>query len=169
MPEAMIFALSRTLRATSAAAAPETGVDRLPYVPRPNGVWSVSPCTTSMSSGGMPELLGDDLRERRLVALPLGLNRKPHNGFAGRMDPQLAAVGHAEAEDVHVLARPGADGLGEERHADAHQLAARALLLLLCAQRVVADHVHGHAHGGLVVARVVHPAGLGLCTGTGRV
>ena len=30
MPDAMIFALSRTLRATNAAAAPETGVDRLP-------------------------------------------------------------------------------------------------------------------------------------------
>ncbi|CFR88572.1 Uncharacterised protein [Mycobacterium tuberculosis] len=30
MPEAMILALSRTLRATSAAAPPETGVDRLP-------------------------------------------------------------------------------------------------------------------------------------------
>ena len=30
MPEAMIRALSRTLRATSAAAAPETGVERLP-------------------------------------------------------------------------------------------------------------------------------------------
>ena len=30
MPEAMIFALSLTLRATSAAAAPDTGVDRLP-------------------------------------------------------------------------------------------------------------------------------------------
>ena len=30
MPEAMIRALSRTLRATRAAAAPETGVDRLP-------------------------------------------------------------------------------------------------------------------------------------------
>ena len=30
IPEAMIWALSRTLRATSAAAAPDTGVDRLP-------------------------------------------------------------------------------------------------------------------------------------------
>ena len=60
------------------------------------------------------------------------------------------------------LRGPAPDGLGEERHADAHQLAALALLLLLGAQRVVADHVHGQAHGGLVVARVVHPAGLGL-------
>jgi hypothetical protein len=30
MPDAMILALSLTLRATSAAAAPDTGVDRLP-------------------------------------------------------------------------------------------------------------------------------------------
>ncbi len=30
MPAAMILALSRTLRATNAAAAPETGVERLP-------------------------------------------------------------------------------------------------------------------------------------------
>ncbi len=72
------------------------------------------------------EFLGDDLRERRLVTLALGLNRQPHNGFAGRVHPQLAAVGHAETEDVHVLARAGADSLGEERHADAHQLAALA-------------------------------------------
>ena len=115
-----------------------------------------------MSSGGMPELLGDDLGERRLVALALGLNRKPHNGFAGRVHAQLAPVGHAEAEDVHVLARPGADGLGEERHPDAHQLAARPSLLLFGPQRVVADHVHGLAHGGLVVTRVVDPAGLAL-------
>ena len=108
------------------------------------------------------QFLGDDLGERRLVALALGLNRQPHNGFAGRVHAQLAAVGHAEAEDVHVLARAGTDGLGEERHPDAHQLAALALLLLLGAQCVVADHVHGLAHGGLVVTRVVHPAGLAL-------
>ncbi len=30
IPAAMIFALSRTFRATSAAAAPDTGVERLP-------------------------------------------------------------------------------------------------------------------------------------------
>ena len=50
----MCFAFSLTLRAVSAVAAPDTGVERLPYVPRPNGVRSVSPCTTSMSSGGIP-------------------------------------------------------------------------------------------------------------------
>ena len=43
-----------------------------------------------------------------------GSAREAHDGLAGRVDPQLAAVGHAQAEDVHVLARPGADALGEE-------------------------------------------------------
>ena len=39
-------ALSRTLRDTTATAAPETGVERLPYVPSPYGDLSVSPCRT---------------------------------------------------------------------------------------------------------------------------
>ncbi len=80
----------------------------------------------------MPSSSADDLRERRLVALALGLHRQPQHRLAGRVHPQLGAVGHAEAEDVHVLARAGADALGEEADADAdaHQpllAAARAL------------------------------------------
>ena len=47
-------ALSLTLLDTIAAAAPDTGVEREPYVPRPKGVLSVSPWMTSMSSGGIP-------------------------------------------------------------------------------------------------------------------
>ena len=115
------------------------------------------------------ELLGDDLGERRLVALALGLHREPHDGLAGRVDPQLAAVGHAEAEDVHVLARPGADGLGEERDADAHQLAALALLRLLArAARRSRPSPCAWRMRRLVVAGVVDPAGLATCTGTAR-
>jgi hypothetical protein len=59
-----------------------------------------------------------------------------------------------------VLARPGADGLGEERDADAHQLAAGPLLGLLPAQLVVAGHLQREAHRRLVVAGVVLPTGL---------
>ena len=73
------------------------------------------------------DLLGDDLGERRLVALALALHRQPQLGLAGGVDAELAAVGHAEPEDVHVLARAGADTLGEERQADAHQLAVGSL------------------------------------------
>ena len=101
------------------------------------------------------QFFGDDLRERRLMSLALGLNRKPHHGFAGRVHPQLTSVGHAEAEDVHVLARAGADGLGEEGHADAHQLALLPSALLFLTQSVIADHVHGLTHGGLCS----HPSG----------
>ena len=96
------------------------------------------------------------------MALALGLHRKAHHRFTGRVDAQLTAVGHAQAEDVHILARAGADSLGEEGHPDAHQLAAGALLGLLGTQLLVADHVHGLAHRGLVVTRVVQPAGLAL-------
>ena len=84
--------------------------------------------------GGDPEFLCDDLGEGRLVALPLGLNRQSHNGFAGRVHAELTAVGHAETENVHVLAWARPDRLGEERHADAHQFTARAPLFLLGAQ-----------------------------------
>ena len=78
--------------------------------------------------GRDPELLGDDLGERRLVALALGLDADPELRLAGRVHAQLGAVVHPEAEDVHVLARAGADRLGEERDADPHQLAALAPL-----------------------------------------
>ena len=77
------------------------------------------------------------------------------------MDAQLAAVGHPQTEDVHVLARAGADGLGEERDPDPHELTALALLRLLPAQVVIAGDLHGQAHRRLVVAGVVNPAGLG--------
>jgi hypothetical protein len=49
--------LSLSLRAITAVAAPATGVERLAYVPRPDGVLSVSPSCTSMSWYGMPSSL----------------------------------------------------------------------------------------------------------------
>ena len=81
------------------------------------------------------------------------------DGLAGRMHAQLGAVVHRQAEDVHVTARTGADALGEEGDADAHDLALRELLLLLAAQLVVAGDLHRELHGAVVVARVVDPAG----------
>ena len=83
----------------------------------------------------------------------------PRQHLARRMDPDLARVEHLEPEDVEVVRGPGADDLGERADADAHQLAARALLGLLPAQVLVADHVHGQAQRATVVARVVLPAG----------
>ena len=105
------------------------------------------------------ELLGDDLGERRLVALALGLDADPGQDLAGRMDPDLARIEHLQAEDVEVVRRPGADDLGEAADADAHQLAALALLGLLLAQAGVVDDVHRLLERRAVVARVVRPAG----------
>src|ERR687898_295451 len=57
---------------------------------------------------------------------------------SGRVHAQVRAGVHRQAEDVHVLTRPGAHALGEERDADPHQLPARTLLGLLAPQLVVA-------------------------------
>ncbi len=105
------------------------------------------------------ELLGDDLGERGLVALALRLDADPGQHLAGRMDPDLARVEHLDAEDVEVVRRPGPDDLGEAADADAHELAAGALLELLLPEAVVVDHVEGLLERGRVVARVVLPAG----------
>ena len=95
---------------------------------------SVSPSSTLMSLDRDAQLLGDDLGVRRLVALALRLGAEAGDRLAGRMDADLARVEHLDAEDVEVVRRAGADDLGEARDADAHQLAARALLGLLLAQ-----------------------------------
>ena len=101
---------------------------------------SVLPSSTAMLSAGKPELGGDDLRVGRLVALALRLGAEPADAAAGRMDADLGGIEHRDAEDVAVARRAGADDLGEERDADAHQLARLAALerfracLLLLAQ-----------------------------------
>src|SRR5262249_8121901 len=105
------------------------------------------------------ELLRNDLRERRFVPLALRLRADRDDSLAGRMDAEVGAVVHGETEDVHVLARPSADAFGEERDADAHQLAARALLELLAPEVLVAGDVHRDLHRLVVVAGVVRPAG----------
>ena len=80
------------------------------------------------------------------------------------MDPDLARIEHAEAEDVAVLDRARADDLGEERQAHAQQAAGlapverRPVLLLLLAQLGVADRVERLVQRRVVVAAVVLPA-----------
>src|SRR3546814_1459761 len=98
-----------------------------------------------------------------LVPLPLALGAEPGDGRAGRMDADLAGIEHADAQDVAIARRPGADDLGEEGDADAHQLTgltARkggALFLLLGAQRGIAGRLDRLLHGGGVVARSEEP------------
>ena len=128
-----------------------------------------------MSSGRDAQLLGDDLGERRLVALALGLHADPQLGLAGGVHAQLATVGHAQAEDVHVLARAGADTFGEERQADAHQRLAGvaggapfASGLLLGAQLVVAGDAHRLHAASARSCPSRTPTRWAWCTGTAR-
>ncbi len=74
------------------------------------------------------ELVGDDLGERRLVALALRLHAELEDRLAGRVHAQLGRVDHLQAEDVVLLRRPGADRLGEVRDADADEPALGARL-----------------------------------------
>ena len=106
-----------------------------------------------------PELVGDDLGEGRLVPLALGLHADADDRRAGGVDADLGAVEHLDAEDVERVRGTGADDLGEGGDADPHQLAARALLLLLAQQVLVADLVQRLLQRGRVVAAVVLPAG----------
>ena len=98
------------------------------------------------------------------MALALGDGAEARDRRAGRVDADLARVEHAEAEDVAVLHRAGADDLGEEGDADAEELAGLAApeggeaVGLLGAQRLVVDGGQRLLHGGVVVAAVVLPA-----------
>ena len=102
-----------------------------------------------------PELLSDDLRERRFVALALRLDAELEHRLAGRMDAELGAVVHPQAGDVVLRAVPGAHDLGEGGEADADQLAFGACLLLLAPELGIAELLQREVHGRLVVARVV--------------
>src|SRR5262249_24760020 len=107
---------------------------------------------------GDAELLGQDLRIRGLVALALRLRAEAGNGLARGMHADSAAVEHFQPEDVEVLRGARAHDLGKARNADAHQLAALALLGLLAPQLRIADRVHRLLQGAAVVAAVVLPA-----------
>src|SRR2546422_9574709 len=63
--------------------------------------------------GGDPEFLGQDLRIRRLVTLPLGLRAEASDRLARGMNSDLAGVEHLEPEDVERMGRSRADDLRE--------------------------------------------------------
>src|SRR5262249_26538399 len=103
-------------------------------------------------------------RPGRLVALALALAAHTRDARTGRVHADLAGIEHGNAEDVAVLRRAGADDLGEERHADPHDLASlaalerRALGRLLLAQLGVFRALHRLLHGGVIVAGIVFPS-----------
>ncbi len=99
-----------------------------------------------------PELVRHDLGERRLMSLALSLYRDREYCLACRVHAQVGAIGHAQAENVHLVARPGAHALGEEADADAHVLATGPALCLFPAQLLVAGHVESQPQRPRVVA-----------------
>ena len=124
--------------------------------------------------GGQAKLGGDDLGIGRLVTLALRLGAEPADAAAGRMNADFRGIEHGDAENVAGARRAGADDLGEEGDADAHQLAGLAALegfalcLLLVAQLLVVDRLHRLVHGGLIVAGIVLPAERATCRGIAR-
>src|SRR5262245_16841600 len=99
------------------------------------------------------------------MALALRLYGDAQDSLAGGVDLQVGTVGHAKAKDVHVVARSGADSLGEEREPDADQLSvlttleASPLFGLLTTKLVVTGDLHGELQRLRIVARVVFPSG----------
>ena len=130
---------------------------------RPLWATWVSPWRISTSSNGDAEPVGDDLAERRLVALAVGARAGHDLDLAGGEHPHpgvLPAAGAVVEAAEHPRGREAAH-LGERRDAEAEldPVAGVAAPLLLGAQLVVAEHGHRLLGGGLVVAGVVLQAG----------
>ena len=109
------------------------------------------------------EPVGDDLAERRLVALAVRGGAGDDLDLAGGQHPHarvLPAAG-AVVERAEHPGRRQAAHLGERRDADAEldRVAGLAALLLLGPQLVVPEHLLGPRGRGLVVAGVVLHAG----------
>src|SRR3569833_3301090 len=84
------------------------------------------------------------------------------DGTASGMNTNFAAVEHADAENVAVLAGAGADDLGESTETNDHQLAALALLRLFFAQPFIAHRFRrrrGRGGGGAAGGRPAGRAG----------
>ena len=116
---------------------------------------------TSTSSGGMPSSWATIWANVVSCPWPWVCTESRSCGLARRVDAQLAAVGHAQPEDVHVLRGPAPTPSVKNADADAHQLAARRRACSACSapQLLVAGDLHRQPQRPRVVAGVVLPAG----------
>src|SRR4029453_15057981 len=103
------------------------------------------------------ELVGDDLRERRLLALTVRRRADEHVHLAGRMKSYDRAFPEPslESDRPRNLWRPEAADLDVGRDADAEILALPSPCLLLGAKRVVVDVLQRFVEGTLIVPAVV--------------
>ncbi len=102
------------------------------------------------------KLVGDDLRERRLVALTLALHTKLEDRLARRMDAQLGRIDHLESNDVVVAAGSSTDRFGEAGDADADVAALLSCLGLFLTKVLVVNRIERLLKRRVVVTRVVH-------------
>src|SRR5262249_59914442 len=105
-----------------------------------------------------PQPRADDLRTRCLVPLALRLRARAHDAGAGRVNANLGAVEHLEAQNVEVLRRSRSDDLGECRDSNAHHFAPGALLRLFFEQGLIPDFLESGVERLVVVAAVVDEA-----------
>ena len=89
---------ARTSCAAGRAAVPAITALRLPPVPGPNGVVSVSPCKTRTCVEVDAELVGDDLGDRRLEALAVTRGAVHDVDPSVRADPYRRGIGGHPAE-----------------------------------------------------------------------
>ena len=73
---------------------------------KPKGVPLVSECSISMSSYGDPQLVCDELGERRLVPLSVGQRAGRHRDFAGQIDPDLGTLPESSAPALTAQSDP---------------------------------------------------------------
>ena len=114
--------------------------------------------------GRNADLGRQDLREGRGVALTLRDGAEAGDGRACRVDANLAAVEHAEPENIAVLDRTGPDDLGEVAEANAEKRTGLAALEgfdtlgLLLAEILVTDCFQGLFPTGVVITGIIFPA-----------
>src|SRR5262249_5411841 len=103
------------------------------------------------------EPIGDDLRERGLVALTVRVAAGENLDRASRVDPHLGRLPQADAaaERAHCLARRDPAGLDIGREADAAQLAVARGFALAFAEAAVVGDLQRLLERGMIVARVV--------------
>ena len=124
------LAFSLTLRVARISAAPPTAVVRLPYVPHPIGVVSVSPWNDFDVVDADADLAGDELREGGFFALTVRRGADEDVHLAGGMDADDRALPESalKADRAGDLRRTQAADLDVGADADADQIvpAARA-------------------------------------------
>jgi len=100
------------------------------------------------------QLVRDDLRPCRLVALSLGLRAGAEDRLAGHVHLEIGGVEHLDAEDVVLAAVARAERLGHRGDAEAEQPSALAGRRLLFPEVLVVDRLEADVQALGILAGV---------------